>query len=46
VEQQITYRLSVYFSDPDTDDVDVLALDSVDMRYVLEMEPGYVLRMS
>ena len=46
MEREVRFSLQVWMSDPADEYIEVLAMDSSDMRYVLEIEPGYCLRMN
>lgn len=46
MEREIRFELRVWMSDPADEYIEVLALDNADMRYVLEVEPGNVLRVN
>ena len=46
MEREVTYTLQIWASDPLDERIEVLAMDPADMRYVLEIEPGYCLRMN
>lgn len=46
MEREITYTLQIFMADPTDEVVQVLAMDPGDLRYVLEIEPGYILQMT
>lgn len=45
MERTIRFRLVGWFSETTDTEYQVLGMDPEDMRYVLEMDDGFVLRM-
>lgn len=46
MERTINYRLYCWFSETTDEDIQVLAMDPDDMGLILEVEPGYALRVN